>query len=399
MCFFGDGTTNIGAFHEALNLAAIWKLPVVFVCENNLYMEYTPISAVTAVEHPAADRAAAYGLASRSSSTETTPTRCTRWRRRRIARARRGEGPSLDRGEDLPPRRPLPGRSREVPPRRRAGGVDAPRDPLVSYRERLLAAGTDAAELDGIDAEVAAEVDRATEEAKASPPSDAGLSCRTSGRTAVRPGGTDPGGGEGPARAPPRGRYVGVPGTTIALPDRGGREEVTRMTTAIDGSAAALLREIPTDCYIGGKWVEAGDGARVAVANPATGETLVSVADATVNDALRAVEVAHDALPAWSARPPRERGEVLRRAFELMTRRRRGARRAHRARERQGARATRAARWPTPRSSSAGTPRKRCANTGEFATAPSGANRILVRAPADRRRAARSRRGTSRPRC
>src|SRR5271163_2853424 len=62
VCFFGDGTTNIGAFHEALNFAAIWRLPVVFVCENNLYMEYTPISEVTAVEHPAADRASAYGL-------------------------------------------------------------------------------------------------------------------------------------------------------------------------------------------------------------------------------------------------------------------------------------------------------------------------------------------------
>ena len=43
VAFFGDGTTNIGAFHEALNLAATWKLPVIFVCENNLYMEYTPI--------------------------------------------------------------------------------------------------------------------------------------------------------------------------------------------------------------------------------------------------------------------------------------------------------------------------------------------------------------------
>ena len=64
VCFFGDGTTNIGAFHEALSMASIWKLPVVFVCENNLYMEYTPIAAVTAVEHPAADRAAAYGLPS-----------------------------------------------------------------------------------------------------------------------------------------------------------------------------------------------------------------------------------------------------------------------------------------------------------------------------------------------
>ena len=57
VCFFGDGTTNIGAFHEALNFAAVWKLPVIFVCENNLYMEYTPIADVTAVPHPAADRA------------------------------------------------------------------------------------------------------------------------------------------------------------------------------------------------------------------------------------------------------------------------------------------------------------------------------------------------------
>ena len=62
VAFFGDGATNIGAFHEALNLAAVWKLPVLFVCENNLYMEYTPIAAVTAVAHPAADRAPAYGL-------------------------------------------------------------------------------------------------------------------------------------------------------------------------------------------------------------------------------------------------------------------------------------------------------------------------------------------------
>src|ERR1700710_1669903 len=62
VCFFGDGTTNIGAFHEALNFAVIWNLPVVFVCENNLYMEYTPIGEVTAVPSPAADRAAAYGL-------------------------------------------------------------------------------------------------------------------------------------------------------------------------------------------------------------------------------------------------------------------------------------------------------------------------------------------------
>ncbi|HYK66468.1 MAG TPA: thiamine pyrophosphate-dependent dehydrogenase E1 component subunit alpha [Streptosporangiaceae bacterium] len=62
VAFFGDGATNIGAFHEALNLASVWALPVLFICENNLYMEYTPIGTVTAAKHPAADRAAGYQL-------------------------------------------------------------------------------------------------------------------------------------------------------------------------------------------------------------------------------------------------------------------------------------------------------------------------------------------------
>jgi pyruvate dehydrogenase E1 component alpha subunit len=64
VAFFGDGATNIGAFHEALNLASVWSLPVLFICENNLYMEYTPIGSVTAADHPAADRAASYRLPS-----------------------------------------------------------------------------------------------------------------------------------------------------------------------------------------------------------------------------------------------------------------------------------------------------------------------------------------------
>ena len=74
MAFFGDGATNIGAFHEALNFAAVYQLPSIFVCENNLYMEYTAIGEVT-VRHPA-DRAAAYGW-SRRWSTATTPTPST----------------------------------------------------------------------------------------------------------------------------------------------------------------------------------------------------------------------------------------------------------------------------------------------------------------------------------
>src|SRR6056297_4095368 len=62
VAFFGDGTTNIGAFHEAVNFAKVWNLPTVFVCENNLYMEYTSIHDVIPVPRPAADRASAYGL-------------------------------------------------------------------------------------------------------------------------------------------------------------------------------------------------------------------------------------------------------------------------------------------------------------------------------------------------
>jgi TPP-dependent pyruvate/acetoin dehydrogenase alpha subunit len=63
LAFFGDGTTNIGAFHEALNLAAVWKLPAIFVCENNLYGEYSPVAATTPLLR-LADRAASYAMAS-----------------------------------------------------------------------------------------------------------------------------------------------------------------------------------------------------------------------------------------------------------------------------------------------------------------------------------------------
>jgi acetoin:2,6-dichlorophenolindophenol oxidoreductase subunit alpha len=61
LCFFGDGAANIGAFHEALNLASIWKLPVLFVCENNLYGEYTAMRYTTPIER-IADRASSYGM-------------------------------------------------------------------------------------------------------------------------------------------------------------------------------------------------------------------------------------------------------------------------------------------------------------------------------------------------
>jgi TPP-dependent pyruvate/acetoin dehydrogenase alpha subunit len=61
LCIFGDGTVNIGAFHEAMNLAAIWKLPVIFLCENNLYGEYSPVARTTPIER-LADRANGYAM-------------------------------------------------------------------------------------------------------------------------------------------------------------------------------------------------------------------------------------------------------------------------------------------------------------------------------------------------
>ncbi|MGW6361715.1 thiamine pyrophosphate-dependent dehydrogenase E1 component subunit alpha [Streptomyces sp. NPDC055092] len=90
---FGDGATNIGAFHEALNLASVWKLPVVFVCQNNQFAEYTPLAEGTSVER-IADRAAAYGMPGESVD-GNDPVAMWQAAGRAIERARRGEGPTL----------------------------------------------------------------------------------------------------------------------------------------------------------------------------------------------------------------------------------------------------------------------------------------------------------------
>src|SRR5438309_9079290 len=134
-CFFGDGTTNIGAFHEALNFASVWKLPVIFVCENNLYMEYTPIKDVTAVEHPAADRASAYGLP-RFVIDGNDADVVYRAARDAYVKARAGGGPSLI--ECMTYRHS--GHSRADPAKYRPEGELEKwkqRDPLIIYRERL----------------------------------------------------------------------------------------------------------------------------------------------------------------------------------------------------------------------------------------------------------------------
>ena len=167
VCFFGDGTTNIGAFHEALNFAVIWKLPVVFVCENNLYMEYTPIADVTAVEHPAADRASAYGLP-RIIIDGNDADEVYRTMRAAFAKARAGEGPSLV--ECMTYRHS--GHSRADPAKYRpAGELEAwkQRDPLKIYKERMRQFGVPEAAMEAIESDVRKIVDDATEACKAAP--------------------------------------------------------------------------------------------------------------------------------------------------------------------------------------------------------------------------------------
>jgi pyruvate dehydrogenase E1 component alpha subunit len=173
VCFFGDGTTNIGAFHEALNLAVVWKLPVIFVCENNLYMEYTPIHTVTAVEHPAADRASAYGLESIIVDGNDTDA-VYHVAQTALATARAGNGPSLIEAKTYR----HSGHSRADPAKYRpAGELEKwlERDPLKIYRERLMSLGVPAKSLDDMEAEAMRLVDEATATARASPPPPADL--------------------------------------------------------------------------------------------------------------------------------------------------------------------------------------------------------------------------------
>jgi acetoin:2,6-dichlorophenolindophenol oxidoreductase subunit alpha len=170
VAFFGDGATNIGAFHEALNLAAVWKLPVVFVCENNLYMEYTPIGAVTAVEHPAADRAPAYKLP--AEVIDGNDVLVVREAMARAAqRARDGEGPTII--EAMTYRHF--GHSRTDPAKYRPEEEVQEwlaRDPLIVAKQRLAADGVGEDRIAEVDTRVKQAVADAVAEAKAAPEAD-----------------------------------------------------------------------------------------------------------------------------------------------------------------------------------------------------------------------------------
>jgi pyruvate dehydrogenase E1 component alpha subunit len=167
VCFFGDGTTNIGAFHEALNLAVIWQLPVIFVCENNLYMEYTPIDLITAVPNPAADRAGAYGLEGIIVDGNDADA-VYQVAREVIESARSGAGPALVEAQTYREG----GHSRADPAKYRPSAeVEAwkARDPIPMYHQRLLRLGVPEADLSTIQQGVARTVDEATDFARNGP--------------------------------------------------------------------------------------------------------------------------------------------------------------------------------------------------------------------------------------
>ena len=168
VAFFGDGAVNNGAFHEGLNLAAIWRLPVLFVCENNLYATEVPFETVAGNPDVAA-RGVAYGVPSvRLDGNDVHAVHEAAGAA--VRRARRGDGPTLL--ECLTYRTRAHSEGMRDAGYRTRDEVEAwkGRCPIARWRERLLEAGVaPVADLDRIDQEVAALVKEAAEFAEASP--------------------------------------------------------------------------------------------------------------------------------------------------------------------------------------------------------------------------------------
>ncbi|MDE0377470.1 MAG: thiamine pyrophosphate-dependent dehydrogenase E1 component subunit alpha [bacterium] len=161
IAIFGDGASNIGAFHEGLNLAAIWNLPAVFVCENNQYGEYSAIHLTTPVEN-IADRAASYGIPGHVVDGQDVDVVASAVGEA-LERARAGHGPSL---LEMKTYR-YAGHSRaDTAPYRPEGEFDRwyERDPINTYRTRLIEEGVLTDEEAG---EVEARVARRVVEAEA----------------------------------------------------------------------------------------------------------------------------------------------------------------------------------------------------------------------------------------
>lgn len=167
ICNFGDGASNIGAFHESLNLAAIWKLPVVFVCQNNRYGEHTAYAKSTAVAR-IADRAAAYGMPALHVD-GNSPQSVYAAAGEAIARAREGGGPTLIEAVTFRFNGHLIGDTGEYIPKAEYQAALAA-DPYPAFRKQLIEAGiASAAQVEELEARIAKEVDAAVEFAFSSP--------------------------------------------------------------------------------------------------------------------------------------------------------------------------------------------------------------------------------------
>ena len=167
VCFFGDGASNQGTFHESLNMAAIWQLPVVFVCENNLYAMGTRQTRVMRIEN-IADRAAAYGMPGVTvdgndvlavyKAAETA-----------VERARKGGGPTLLECKTYRHK----GHSRMDPAKYRPKEEVEEwlaKDPIKRLRSKLLEANImSGAEMEEVEREVTAEIEEAVKFALESP--------------------------------------------------------------------------------------------------------------------------------------------------------------------------------------------------------------------------------------
>ena len=171
VAFFGDGAINQGVLHEALNLAAIWEVPVVFVCENNLYSEMTPIAAMVRNEE-LAERAAAYRLPAEvvdGNDVEAVYAAA----RRAVSRARAGGGATFLEAKTYRLAGHMVGdsevyrRSEEVEQWRR-------RDPLLLTRSALLDRGVREEEVAAVEGRVKDEVEAAVKYALSSPWPDGG---------------------------------------------------------------------------------------------------------------------------------------------------------------------------------------------------------------------------------
>jgi TPP-dependent pyruvate/acetoin dehydrogenase alpha subunit len=167
VCFFGDGTSNRGTFHEAANAAALWKLPVVWLCENNFYAVSVHVRDSTSVEN-IADRAAAYGIPGRIVDGMDVVA-VYEAVSEAVERARRGRGPSLIEAKTYRFRGHFEG---DPDSYRGRDEVDEwkKRDPIPALAKRLVAEGlATEPDLDTIRARVQREVDEAAEEALRAP--------------------------------------------------------------------------------------------------------------------------------------------------------------------------------------------------------------------------------------